>query len=305
MSRKLRTTLDKIKPIKQYTPYWLKNVLSSLIILGILIIISKILSTNINVLLTASKQYDTNISAAIDLLSQYVNGDIYTTLKNQVGNINIAKILSLIVNSITGLFGNMIMIIVYLLFIFLEEAHFYNKLKLAISGNDNQAKIAKLLQRIESSIGNYLGLKTLVSFCTGILSYFVLMIIGIDAPFFWAFLIMLLNFIPTIGSLIATLFPATYALLQFGSIQPFLLILLTVGLIQVFIGNVVEPKLMGNTLNISSLATLLALSIWGSIWGITGMFLSVPITVIMIIIFSQFKSTKAVAILLSEKGAVD
>ena len=118
LSRKLRTTLDKIKPIKQYTPYWLKNVLSSLIILGILIIISKILSTNINVLLTASKQYDTNISAAIDLLSQYVNGDIYTTLKNQVGNINIAKILSLIVNSITGLFGNMIMIIVYLLFIF-------------------------------------------------------------------------------------------------------------------------------------------------------------------------------------------
>ena len=197
------------------------------------------------------------------------------------------------------------MILVYLLFIFLEEVHFYNKLKLAISENNNQAKIAKLLQRIESSIGNYLGLKTLVSFCTGILSYFVLMIIGIDAPFFWAFLIMLLNFIPTIGSLIATLFPATYALLQFGSIEPFLVILLTVGLIQVFIGNVVEPKLMGNTLNISSLATLLALSIWGSIWGITGMFLSVPITVIMIIIFSQFKSTKAVAILLSEKGAVD
>ena len=92
--------------------------------------------------------------------------------------------MSLIVNSITGLFGNMIMIIVYLLFIFWKEAHFYNKLKLAISGNDNQAKIAKLLQRIESSIGNYLGLKTLVSFCTGILSYFVLMMIGIDAPFF-------------------------------------------------------------------------------------------------------------------------
>ena len=78
LSRKLRTTLDKIKPIKQYTPYWLKNIISSLIILGILVIISKILSTNINVLLTASKQYDTNISAAIDLLSQYVNGDIYT-----------------------------------------------------------------------------------------------------------------------------------------------------------------------------------------------------------------------------------
>ena len=174
--------------------------------------------------------------------------------------------LSLIFNSLTELFGNLFMIIIYVLFIFLEEANFHKKLMLAFANKGQQEKISVVLDEIEASITDYLGLKTLVSFITGFLSYLVLLFIGIDAPVFWAFLIALLNYIPTVGSLIATVFPATYCLLQFGEVYPFLMVLILVGIIQVLIGNVLEPRLMGNTLNISSLATLIALSIWGSIW---------------------------------------
>ena len=145
-------------------------------------------------------------------------------------------------------------------------------------------------------------LKTFVSLLTGLLSYFALLSIGVEAPVFWAFLIFLLNYIPTIGSLIATSFPALFALLQFGELGPFLWVLGVVGAIQVIIGNIVEPKVMGNSLNISSLVVLLALAIWGSLWGIIGMILSVPITVIMVIIFAEFKATRPIAVLLSEKG---
>ena len=98
--------------------------------------------------------------------------------------------------------------------------------------------------------------------------------------------------------------PALFALLQFGEFIPFLIILLGIGAIGLLVGSFLEPKLMGNTLNISPLIAIMALAFWGSIWGIVGMLLSVPITVAMIIVFAQFPQTRAIAILFSEKGRV-
>ena len=305
LSRKLRLTFNRIKFVNNFFPSWMKNTVSSLVILSLLVVISKILTSNINTLALASQNYDTNIGSIIGSLSLYLSVDLVETLKVQLGNINFGNILSLIFNSLTELFGNLFMIIIYVLFIFLEEVNFHKKLLLAFSTKNKQDKISTVIDEIEASVTNYLGLKTLVSLSTGFLSYLVLLFIGIDAPIFWAFLITLLNYIPTIGSLIATVFPATYCLLQFGELYPFVLVLILVGLIQIIIGNILEPRLMGNSLNISSLATLITLSIWGSIWGITGMFLSVPISVILIIILSQFPSTRPVAIMLSDKGEIN
>ena len=305
LSRKLRLTFNRIKFVNNFFPSWMKNTVSSLVILSLLVVISKILTSNINTLASASQNYDTNIGSIVESLSLYLSVDLVETLKIQLGNINFGNILSLIFNSLTELFGNLFMIIIYVLFIFLEEVNFHKKLLLAFSTKNKQDKISTVIDEIEASVTNYLGLKTLVSLSTGFLSYLVLLFIGIDAPIFWAFLITLLNYIPTIGSLIATVFPATYCLLQFGELYPFVLVLILVGLIQIIIGNILEPRLMGNSLNISSLATLITLSIWGSIWGITGMFLSVPISVILIIILSQFPSTRPVAIMLSDKGEIN
>ena len=215
ISRKMRSLMNKVKFIKKQFPTWIKNTLSSLIIISSLIVISKILSTNINTLAQATQEYDSNIGSIVENISQYLTIDLTETLKTQLGNINFGQILSLIFNSITELFGNLFMIVIYVLFIFLEEANFHKKLMLAFSNKEKQEKISSILEEIEASITNYLGLKTLVSFITGFLSYIILLFIGIDAPVFWAFLIALLNFIPTVGSLIATVFPATYCFLQF------------------------------------------------------------------------------------------
>ena len=165
--------------------------------------------------------------------------------------------------------------------------------------------VTDLWAKIDHSIGNYVALKTLTSLLTGFLSYFALLFIGVDVPLFWAFLIFVLNFIPTIGSLIATAFPTVFAFLQFGELTPGFLVLAIVGAIQMIVGNLVEPKLMGNSLNISPLVVFLTLAIWGVIWGISGMLLSVPITVILIIVMSEFPGTRPLAILLSQKGTIN
>lgn len=145
----------------------------------------------------------------------------------------------------------------------------------------------------------------MVSFITGALSYVALLIFGVDSALFWAFLIFILNFIPTVGSLIATLFPALFAVVQTTEIAPFIYILLSVGSIQILVGNVLEPKIMGNSLNMSPLVVILSLTIWGAIWGIMGMILSVPITVMMIIVFEEIASLRFIAVALSEKGELN
>jgi predicted PurR-regulated permease PerM len=184
----------------------------------------------------------------------------------------------------------------------LEEHTFPKKLKAMYPELGPHEKMRTLVSKIDKSVSNYIALKTMASFLTGFLSYFALLFIGVDTPFFWAFLIFILNFIPTIGSLVATLFPAVFALLQFGEFTPAILVLAIVGAIQVVVGNFIEPRAMGKTMNISPLVVILTLMLWGMMWGIPGMLLSVPITVILIIIMSEFDATRPIAILLSRDG---
>jgi predicted PurR-regulated permease PerM len=214
-------------------------------------------------------------------------------------------ILGSLVNNLSGTLGNVIMIALYAVFIFSEESVISDKIKKVFKNPEEYKRVSAILKKINDATSDYIRLKTQVSLLTGVIGYIFLLVMGVDAAFFWAFLIFALNYIPTIGSLTATLFPAIFSLVQFGELEPFLIILVGLGVIQWFIGNVLEPKIMGRTLNLSPLVTILALIIWGEIWGITGMLLSVPITVVMVIIFSQFESTKPLAILLSENGEID
>jgi len=121
----------------------------------------------------------------------------------------------------------------------------------------------------------------------------------------------LLNFIPNIGSIIAVIFPVTISLIQFQAdafywIISFQFIVITSMLIgiQVFMGNVVEPRWLGNSLNLSPLAILISLTVWWGIWGVVGMFLSVPIMVILNIVLANFEKTRKIAIFLSQDGNV-
>lgn len=118
---------------------------------------------------------------------------------------------------------------------------------------------------------------------------------------FWALLIFVLNFIPNIGSIVATILPSLLALVQFDSLTPFLIVLFGIGTIQFVIGNILEPNLMGHRLNISPLVIVLSLVLWGYLWGVPGLFLGVPMMVILIIVLYHFEDTRWV-VMLSRDG---
>ncbi len=303
--RKLKSTANKISVFQKYVPEKIKNLLLTIIIVGVIYFISSVISINIETLIEGYDRYENNFHTVLTYLNDLFGIDIKNNIvdKKDIGT-TISSLVEIVALSFTNMVSNVFMILLYMLFIFLEESNFNEKLKLIFVRESKYQNVSLTLIELEDSISNYLGVKTLVSLITASLSSIVLLWIGVDAPVFWGLIIFILNYIPTIGSLIATLFPSIFCLFQFAEITPSIITLVIVGGIQLIIGNVLEPKLVGNSMNISALVAIIALSFWGIIWGTTGMILSVPITVIMVIIFSKFDKTRPLAILLSDKGKI-
>lgn len=302
LMRGIKQHLDRIPFVKGRFPSWLKTVIATFTVVVVIVGVLNVISSNIKTLSSSHEAYEANVTSVLNVINEKFDLNVLDSLEEQTGELNFGEILRALFSSLSDLVGNTFMILLYSLFILLEESQFNHKIKQLFSKEDDYHRFSVILDEIEASISNYFKLKTLVSLLTGFLSYIALLFIGVDTPEFWAFLIFILNFIPTIGSLVATGFPAIFSLLQFGEVLPALLVLGIVGAIQLLVGNLVEPRLMGSSMNISPLVTIISLSLWGAIWGIIGMILSVPITVVMIIVFSQFEKTKGIAIMLSEKG---
>ncbi len=302
--RVIKKIMSNIKFMSRL-PEWILTVISSIFLLGILWMIINIITNNIQQLSETLPVYQSNITKITIALNNYFNVDMDTAFRNFTKNFEFAQIFTGILTALTGLFGNAVTILLYLLFLLLEEKMFPKKFIVMYPNKSEYEVIRKIIGKIDKSIINYIALKTVISLMTGFLSYITLLLIGVDAPAFWAFLIFILNFIPNIGSLIATGFPAIFAVLQFGEFKQGILVLAFVGSIQLLVGNFIEPRVMGNSLNISPIVVILTLLIWGAMWGITGMLLSVPITVILIIILAEFPSTRPLAILLSQDGKLN
>jgi predicted PurR-regulated permease PerM len=151
---------------------------------------------------------------------------------------------------------------------------------------------------MDTQVRQYLLTKTLISLGTGALTTVILWIFGVDFALFWGFLAFLFNFIPNVGSLMAVVFPVLLAFLQFDTlVQPFLVLALLVGT-QSTMGNIIEPKVMAFSLNLSPLVVLVALIFWGWLWGVVGMIIAVPMTAIIKIVFENIEDLQPLARLL-------
>ncbi len=204
--------------------------------------------------------------------------------------------------SAAGILASSSLILIYLGFLFFEQRQFNNKISALVSNEAREKEVRGIFERIRDDIQKYISIKMFTSSLTGLLSCGLLLLMGVDFAGVWGLLIFLLNFIPTVGSIIATMFPAMIALAQSDGYYLFFMVLGGIGAFQVVIGNVIEPRLMGSSFNLSPIVILLNLALWGTIWGIPGAFLCVPFLIIFTIIMSHFPKTRPIAIILSSDG---
>ena len=262
----------------------------------------QLITENVARVLQKAPGYQENLEARIFDLCNHLGFQELPSLGEMLSQFDLSGYLLSFGGMVSALVSSMGIIIIYLIFIFLEQRTFDAKIRALFSQKCEQEDAFDLMNQINQDIGSYIGIKFVTSTATGIVSYLVLQCVGVDFAAFWAVLIFLLNFIPTIGSIIATAFPSLLALVQFENLAPFIITISILAAVQFCIGSLIEPKLMGNRLNLSPLVILLSLGLWGAIWGIAGMFLCVPITVIIMIICAYFPETRAVAVALSSNG---
>jgi len=199
-----------------------------------------------------------------------------------------------------ALLSNAALVLLTLFFILLESAVIPRKIELAFASRFEVSRLADATRQIQ----RYLMIKTLVGVATGILVGLWVVVVGIDFPFLWGLLAFLLNYIPTLGSIIAAVPAVLLALVQLGPV-PALLLLAGYVVVNIALGNLIEPQLLGRRLGLSPLVVFASLVFWGWLWGPVGMLLAVPLTMVGKIVLEHSGDLAWIAILLESRSGVE
>ncbi|WP_287631252.1 AI-2E family transporter [Accumulibacter sp.] len=302
----LAEAMHGIPYLGRVLPLQARYALSVLVITLSLLVVVYLFIINKDRLLALAPQYQQSLLAAIQRLAVFLRIETeptWTTLRQELfAQINIQRLLGSMLASVSSIIVSVIVVFLYATFLLAERRFFHQKMENISSDAGRVARIRAITTDINKRIGSYLALKTFISLFLGAISWVIMAFAGLEFAAFWAVLIAFLNYVPYIGSFLGVLFPVIMAIIQFEDPNVILWVLLGLVLAQFLIGNFLDPYVMGNSLNLSPFAILVSLAIWSELWGIAGAFLAVPITAVLAIIFSEFLSTRPIAVLLSRNG---
>jgi predicted PurR-regulated permease PerM len=289
-------------------PYWLALIIAVLTVVAALVGIVIIIADTAASVVDEAPRYQArlndifswvgNVTGQEDVSFGALNERFGISEKVQAGLAGFAA-------SIQGVVSNFMLIAIYVAFLFAAQSSFPKKMDDLFPDKNRRAQASKVFVRIRHSIEKYLGVQTIISLMQTVVSYIAMTALGLDNALFWALVIFILNYIPIVGGLAAVVLPVMFALVQFDSTGRVAILAGALFGAQFIIGNTIQPKMMGDSMNLSALVVVLSLTLWGALWGGVGMFLSAPLTVIIMIILAQFPTTRWLAVLLSADGQPD
>jgi AI-2 transport protein TqsA len=215
-----------------------------------------------------------------------------------LGTPNVANVIGQVAASAGSFLFTLAMIVVYVGFLLAEQRHLPEKLERLQQNPARRDEAGEVIHAIARQVQTYLGMCTLLSAIMAAATYALLVAMHVSFAGFWALVLFLATYIPTVGA-IGVLLPALMAMLQYGSFAPFLIIVVVLGAVHFVLANIVSTILLGRTLNLSPLGIILSLSFWGLIWGIAGLFLAVPITGAFAIVCRHIEGLNWIAVALA------
>ena len=223
-------------------------------------------------------------------------------LTTLLGQISIPQVAGQILAGIQGLVSALFIVLVYFGFMLAERTRMPAKVRNMVGSSESSMAILRGAQQIAGDIQTYVWVQTLTGVMLAGFAGIVMAAVGLDNALFWTFVLFLLSFIPVLGVTVGSIAPALFALLQFDTIGPALIIFGGIQVAAAIVGNVIYPRMQAETQNIGAVATLLALAFWTFLWGLPGAFLAVPMTLMLMMVFATFQNTRWVAVLLSNDG---
>lgn len=291
---------QRIGPL--HVPNWLASVAALVLISMALLLLTSIVLAQVNTVLTTTLSYTERAPQAISELFVWLGPDAQIAVFESVSTVNLGGYLRTIAGQAGSLMQATVLVILFVGFLFAERVWFSTKLVNFVGDEVQADRIGHIVASIIRRVNRYLFVKTLVSLVTGVMVWFVASLFGLELAVALGVITFILNYIPNIGSIMATGLVALVAYVQLADPAPTLAIFLIVGVIQFVNGNVIDPMLMGRALRLSSFGIIISLAFWGAVWGIPGMFLSVPIMVAAMIVCSEVPALRPIAILLSREG---
>lgn len=286
----------------RHLPRWMGYLFAtSAVFLG-LFAVTYILGNQATQFARALPGYEAQMDAALARIAGLIGDDLVAFIRINVIQIDMSRIAVSALGGAGSFLSTFFLICLYVVFMIAERSVFATKIKFAARDQTVRQEIQTTADAISQSLQRYVGVKSFISAATALFSYAVFRFLGLEFAETWGVLTFALNFIPSIGSVLAVVLPALVALIQFETLTAFLIITIGCGGVQFLIGNVIDPALMGRSLNLSTFMVILALTFWSAIWGLMGAFLSVPLTVCLLIVFAQIPAMRPFAILMSKDG---
>jgi len=223
-------------------------------------------------------------------------------LATLMGQISVPQLAGNVLAGLQDVVSGLFLMIVYFGFMLASRSRLGPKIRnLAASSHDTEA-IRTGMAQIAADIETYVWVQTLTGIMLAGISGLVMVSVGLDNAIFWTIILLLLSYIPIIGVTVGSIAPAMFALLQFQTIWPAVIVFGGIQVAAFVIGNLIYPRMQAHTQNIDPVATILALAFWGFLWGLPGAFLAVPLTLMLMMVCYGFENTRWVAVLLSNDG---
>lgn len=284
---------------------WLASALAVLLIASALIVASAIILTQANTVVFTVIQYVDPAQRAIAEMFGWLGEDVELAVLTWLKGIRLAPWLTTLAGQAGNIASGAVLVTLFVGFLFLERLWFSTKLESLMSDSHRAERIEGIISSIMHRVNRYLVVKTVISVVTGSLVFAIMKLFALELAFAMGVLTFVLNFIPNIGSIIATLVVALFSYVQTQDNVTGLSLLAIVGTMQFVVGQVLDPLLLGRTLRLSSFGIIASLAFWAAVWGIPGMFLAVPIMVSVMIVCSHVPDLRPVAVLLSREGLPD
>ena len=283
-------------------PAWLASLVALLMIAVALITLSAVLIGQVNTVLATALTYADRSTLAIAGLFGWLGEDVEAAILQTMRSVEIGGYLTTAASQAGSLLSAAVLVILFVGFLFAERIWFHDKLVHLYGDPDRAERVGRIIGTIMRRVNRYLLVKTVVSAVTGAVVFAIARVAGLDLAVAIAILTFVLNFIPSIGSIVATAMVAVVALVQTNDPGLAAGLFAIVGIVQFTIGNVIDPMLMGHALRLSSFGIIISLAFWGAVWGLPGMFLAVPIMVATMIACSSVPVLRPLAVLLSREG---
>ena len=264
-----------------------------------------IVANNAAQLISQAGGYEARLNLILRVIAAKLSLHVAPTVGGLVNQLNPAKYAALLAQSVEGIASGAFVVLLYLAFLIASRGSFARKSVRIFGDRDARNEAREIFHRIRDSVGEYVWVQTVAALLIAVPAGIVMAAIGLDHAVFWALLIFVASYIPVIGGAVGTTVPAIFALLQFPNFVQPIIIFAGLQLIGFFVGNIIQPRMQGSALNLDPVTIFLALAFWGTLWGITGAFLSTPLTVTAMVILAEFKSTEWIAILMSGNGKPD